>query len=79
MKVAAHAHGKRGIESAIRAGVDSIEHGTYSDDETFSLFKQHGTYLVPTILAGKTVAENGDDSRALSPERAGKGGAASGR
>jgi len=57
MKVAAHAHGKRGIESAIRAGVDSIEHGTYSDDETFRLFKQHGTYLVPTILAGKTVAE----------------------
>jgi imidazolonepropionase-like amidohydrolase len=57
MKVAAHAHGKRGIEAAIRAGVDSIEHGTYSDDETFALFKKHGTYLVPTILAGKTVAE----------------------
>jgi imidazolonepropionase-like amidohydrolase len=57
MKVAAHAHGKRGIESAIRAGVDSIEHGTYSDAETFALFKKHGTYLVPTILAGKTVAE----------------------
>jgi len=57
MKVAAHAHGKRGIESAIRAGVDSIEHGTYSDAETFRLFKEHGTYLVPTILAGKTVAE----------------------
>jgi imidazolonepropionase-like amidohydrolase len=57
MKVAAHAHGKRGIEAAIRAGVDSIEHGTYGDDATFALFKQHGTYLVPTILAGKTVAE----------------------
>lgn len=57
MKVAAHAHGKRGIEAAIRAGVDSIEHGTYADDETFELFKKHGTYLVPTILAGKTVAE----------------------
>ena len=57
MKVAAHAHGKRGIEAAIRAGVDSIEHGTYADDETFALFKKHGTYLVPTILAGKTVAE----------------------
>jgi imidazolonepropionase-like amidohydrolase len=57
IKVAAHAHGKQGIESAIRAGVDSIEHGTYSDDETFALFKAHGTYLVPTILAGKTVAE----------------------
>jgi imidazolonepropionase-like amidohydrolase len=57
MKVAAHAHGKQGIESAIKAGVDSIEHGTYGDDETFRLFKEHGTYLVPTIIAGKTVAE----------------------
>jgi imidazolonepropionase-like amidohydrolase len=57
MKVAAHAHGKRGIEAAIRAGVDSVEHGTYGDDESFRLFKEHGTYLVPTIIAGKTVAE----------------------
>jgi imidazolonepropionase-like amidohydrolase len=57
MKVAAHAHGKQGIDSAIRAGVDSIEHGTYGDNESFALFKKHGTYLVPTILAGKTVAE----------------------
>lgn len=57
LKVAAHAHGKRGLEAAIRAGVDSIEHGTYADDETFALFRRHGTYLVPTILAGKTVAE----------------------
>ena len=57
MKVAAHAHGKRGIEAAIRAGVNSIEHGTYSDDQTFAMFKEHGTYLVPSILAGKTVAE----------------------
>jgi imidazolonepropionase-like amidohydrolase len=57
MKVAAHAHGKQGIDSAIRAGVDSIEHGTYGDAESFALYKKHGTYLVPTILAGKTVAE----------------------
>ena len=57
MKVAAHAHGKRGIDSAIIAGVDSIEHGTYADAGSFALFKKHGTYLVPTILAGKTVAE----------------------
>src|SRR5262245_39818619 len=57
LKVAAHAHGKGGINAAIRAGVDSIEHGTYSDDESFKLFKEHGTYLVPTIIAGKTVAE----------------------
>jgi imidazolonepropionase-like amidohydrolase len=57
MKVAAHAHGKAGISAAIRAGVDSIEHGTYGDAESFKLFKERGTYLVPTILAGKTVAE----------------------
>jgi imidazolonepropionase-like amidohydrolase len=57
MKVAAHAHGKRGMEAAIRAGVDSIEHGTYLDEETIRLFKHHNTYYVPTILAGKTVTE----------------------
>ena len=57
MKVAAHAHGKSGIHAAIRAGVDSIEHGTYGDAESFKLYKERGTYLVPTILAGKTVAE----------------------
>jgi imidazolonepropionase-like amidohydrolase len=57
LKVAAHAHGKAGINAAIKAGVDSIEHGTYADAESFKLFKEHGTYLVPTILAGKTVAE----------------------
>jgi imidazolonepropionase-like amidohydrolase len=67
MKVAAHAHGKRGMEAAIRAGVDSIEHGTYLDDETIRVFKQHGTYLVPTVLAGKTVAELSKKPGALHP------------
>jgi imidazolonepropionase-like amidohydrolase len=57
IKVAAHAHGKHGMEAAIRAGVDSIEHGTMLDDETIALFKKHGTYLVPTLLAGRTVAD----------------------
>ncbi|MCH8539078.1 MAG: amidohydrolase family protein [Alkalimonas sp.] len=56
-KVAAHAHGKEGMERAIRAGVHSIEHGTYMDDDTMALMKQHGTYYVPTISAGKFVAE----------------------
>ena len=56
-KVAAHAHGTRGINAALRAGVDSIEHGTFLDDESISLFKKTGAALVPTILAGKTVAE----------------------
>jgi imidazolonepropionase-like amidohydrolase len=54
-KVAAHAHGAAGMKDALRAGVDSIEHGTYLDDEAIALFKQHGAYLVPTIIAGKTV------------------------
>jgi imidazolonepropionase-like amidohydrolase len=67
MKVAAHAHGKRGMEAAIRAGVDSIEHGTYADAETHALFKKHGTYLVPTIIAGKTVAEIAQKPGALHP------------
>lgn len=56
-KVAAHAHGTNGINAALRAGVDSIEHGTFLDDESISLFKKTGAFLVPTILAGKTVAE----------------------
>ncbi|HUF48977.1 MAG TPA: amidohydrolase family protein [Vicinamibacterales bacterium] len=57
LKVTAHAHGKQGMMAALRAGIDSIEHGTYADDEVFDLFKARGAYLVPTILAGKTVAE----------------------
>jgi imidazolonepropionase-like amidohydrolase len=67
LKVAAHAHGKRGMEAAIRAGVDSIEHGTYADAETHALFKKHGTYLVPTIIAGKTVAEVAKKPGAMHP------------
>ncbi len=57
MRVAVHAHGKEGMMRAIRAGVDSIEHGTYMDDEVFELMRQHNTWFVPTIIAGKTVAE----------------------
>lgn len=56
-KVAAHAHGTRGINAALRAGVDSIEHGTFIDDESIRLFKEKGAYYVPTITAGKTVGE----------------------
>ncbi len=57
-KVAAHAHGAEGAKRAIRAGVASIEHGTYLDDEAFELMKQHGTYWVPTLTAGKSVADS---------------------
>lgn len=54
-KVTAHAHGKGGIEAALRNGVHSIEHGTYLDDETIALFRETGGTLVPTVLAGVTV------------------------
>jgi imidazolonepropionase-like amidohydrolase len=67
MKVAAHAHGKQGMEAAIKAGVDSIEHGTYLDAETIAMLKKYGTYLVPTIIAGKTVAEMAKKPGALHP------------
>ncbi len=55
--VAVHAHGPEGMKRAIRAGVDSIEHGTYMDDEAMRLMREHGTYYVPTITAGRYVAE----------------------
>ncbi len=62
-KVASHAHAADGINAALRAGVDSIEHGSYADEESIKLFKQTGAYLVPTLLAGDTVvtlAKNSD-------------------
>lgn len=57
-KVAAHAHGVEGIKRAVRAGVNSIEHGTFMDDEAIALMKQYGTWFVPTITAGKSVADS---------------------
>jgi imidazolonepropionase-like amidohydrolase len=50
-KVAAHAHGQGGIKAALEAGVDSIEHGTYTDAETNALFKKRNAWLVPTMIA----------------------------
>jgi imidazolonepropionase-like amidohydrolase len=57
LKVAVHAHGAEAIRRAVIAGVDSIEHGTYLNDEDIALMKQHGTYLVPTLSAGRFVNE----------------------
>lgn len=57
-KVAVHAHGAEGMKRAIRAGVNSIEHGTLMDDETIALFKQYGTWYVPTLTAGAAVADS---------------------
>ena len=51
-RVAAHAHGTEGIKAAVRAGVTSIEHGTILDSEAVALMVQHGTWLVPTLMAG---------------------------
>ncbi|WP_166838161.1 metal-dependent hydrolase family protein [Rheinheimera pleomorphica] len=57
MKVAVHAHGKEGMERAIKAGVHSIEHGTYMDKATMAMMRKQGTYFVPTISAGKWAEE----------------------
>jgi imidazolonepropionase-like amidohydrolase len=57
MPVACHAHGAEGMKRAIRAGVQTIEHGTYLDDEAIELMKRHGTWLVPTLSAGRFVSE----------------------
>ena len=54
---AAHAHGKEGMKRAVIAGINSIEHGTYMDQEVMDLMKARGTYYVPTIMAGDWVAE----------------------
>jgi imidazolonepropionase-like amidohydrolase len=56
-RVAAHAHGAEGMKRALRAGVDSIEHGTLMDDEVIALFKKTGNWYVPTISAGRFVAD----------------------
>ncbi|MBT8048029.1 MAG: amidohydrolase family protein [Xanthomonadales bacterium] len=57
MHVAAHSHGAEGMKRAILAGVTTIEHGTFMDDEIIGLMKERGTYYVPTISAGRFVAE----------------------
>ena len=54
--VAAHAHGAEAIRRAVLGGVDSIEHGTFMDDQDMKLMKEHGTWYVPTIIAGDFVA-----------------------
>lgn len=59
-KVAAHAHGNEGMRRAVLGGVDSIEHGTYMRDEVMALMKKRGTYYVPTIIAGRFVAEKAE-------------------
>jgi imidazolonepropionase-like amidohydrolase len=57
-KVAAHAHGATGIRDAVLAGVDSIEHGSFINEEDIQLMKEHGTYLVPTLYLDDWLLEN---------------------
>jgi imidazolonepropionase-like amidohydrolase len=56
-KVAAHAHGAEAAKRAVRAGVDSIEHGSFLDDEALDMMKQRGTYYVPTLMAVQGLIE----------------------
>jgi imidazolonepropionase-like amidohydrolase len=72
-KTAAHAHGAEGAKVAIRAGIDSIEHGSFLDDEGLRMMKERGTYLVPTLLAGEFVTS---PDRHYPPEIAAKAQAA---
>jgi imidazolonepropionase-like amidohydrolase len=57
-KAAAHAHGAEGAKRAIRAGIDSIEHGTFLDDEALRMMREHGTYLVPTLATRTGIKES---------------------
>ncbi len=66
-KVAAHAHGTSGINAALRAGVDSIDHGTFLDDESIKLFKQTGAYFVPTMLPGHLVQKTMEGNPFFTP------------
>jgi imidazolonepropionase-like amidohydrolase len=69
-KVAAHCHGDHAAREAVEAGVDSIEHGSFLTEETLSMMKKHGTYLVPTLLAGSWAGKRLDK---FPPEIAAKG------
>jgi imidazolonepropionase-like amidohydrolase len=67
-KVASHAHEEDGIVAALEAGVASIEHGTYTGPRAIRLFRETGAYLVPTLLAGKTVATLAVEADFMAPE-----------
>ncbi len=75
-KTAAHAHGAEGAKVAIRAGIDSIEHGSFLDDEALRMMKERGVYLVPTLMATESVG-GGGFAVELPPVLAAKGRAAS--
>src|SRR5882724_948876 len=66
-KVATHCHGAESSKRAVRAGVDSIEHGTFLDDEALDMMKQHGTYFVPTLMAVQGLQEQLDKGIYIPP------------
>ena len=67
LKSAAHAHGAEGAKRAIRAGIDSIEHGSFLDDEALDMMKQRGTYYVPTLMAVQGLTEQIQKGVAIPP------------
>ena len=71
-KAAAHAHGAEGAKRAIRAGIDSIEHGSFLDDEALDMMKARGTYLVPTLMAAQGLQERFDKGIYMPPAIADK-------
>ena len=75
-KTAAHCHGAEAAKRAIRAGIDSIEHGTFLDDEALDMMKQRGTYLVPTLMAIQGLQEQFDKGVYVPPAIAAKARAA---
>lgn len=66
VKVMAHAQGAEGVKNAVRAGVHSIEHGIYLDDEAIALMLERGTFLVPTLLAPQSIIEQAEQSGTIS-------------
>jgi len=76
LKTAAHAHGAEAAKRAIRAGIDSIEHGSFLDDEALDMMKQRGTYLVPTLMAAQGLQERFDKNVYVPPAIAAKAHAA---
>src|SRR6202011_88259 len=67
-KTAAHAHGATGAKRAIRAGIDSIEHGSFMDDEALQMMKAKGTFYVATLIAGWWIVQQVDQGKlVLSP------------
>jgi imidazolonepropionase-like amidohydrolase len=74
-RAAAHAHGAEGAKVAIRAGIDSIEHGSFLDEDAVRMMKEKGTYLVPTLMAGEYAAGRAT-VRHYPPEIAAKAAAA---